>query len=91
MFIRVIAVVVLLALARLDSAEENCRKAGETCNKTIFQPCCDDLVCDLQSIGNGKCVTCLDEGRLCATDAECCSGRCYWFRCAAKENSTTTH
>ncbi|VDK71828.1 unnamed protein product [Dibothriocephalus latus] len=69
---------------------ENCRKEGETCDKTIFQRCCDNLICDLVSIGNGKCVKCLEEGRLCTKDSECCSGSCQWLKCVAKEHSTTT-
>nr|AGC52711.1 Ubiquitin [Spirometra erinaceieuropaei] len=90
MHIHVITAIVLLACATLNSADENCRKEGEFCDKTIFNRCCDNLVCDLQSIGNGKCVKYLDEGRLCAKDAECCSGRCHLLKCVPKEDSTTT-
>ncbi|BHF63115.1 hypothetical protein SprV_0200610500 [Sparganum proliferum] len=90
MHIHVLTAIVLLACASLHSADENCKKEGEFCDKTIFNRCCDNLVCDLQSIGNGKCVKCLDEGRLCAKDDECCSGRCHLLKCVAKEHSTTT-
>ncbi|VDM00051.1 unnamed protein product [Schistocephalus solidus] len=86
---------VLPKLIRVDLlpcllSADSCMMEGQTCSKTIFQRCCGTLLCDLKTFGDGKCVKCLDEGRRCGKDADCCSGRCTWLKCAAKENTTTT-
>ncbi|BHF63119.1 hypothetical protein SprV_0200610900 [Sparganum proliferum] len=47
-------------LVVISVAESNtCQQEGEVCSKTIFQRCCDNLVCELSSFGKGKCVRCL--------------------------------
>nr|VZI15878.1 unnamed protein product [Spirometra erinaceieuropaei] len=75
--------VLLVALLIVNSAtaDDNCQKEGEACSKTIFQRCCDQLVCDLAWFGNGKCVKCLPQQSICWFDSDCCSGQCSWFRC----------
>ncbi|VDN12425.1 unnamed protein product [Dibothriocephalus latus] len=60
-----------------------CMKKDDTCNKTVFQRCCGDLLCDLQTFGKGKCVKCLPKGHFCGKDVECCSRRCNRLKCAA--------
>ncbi|KAL7063844.1 hypothetical protein AAHC03_04419 [Spirometra sp. Aus1] len=90
MFAFMTVALVLLASASFSSAADSCMKEGQTCSKTIFQRCCGELLCDLKTFGAGVCVKCLDEGRLCGKDSECCSGRCSWLKCTAKETTTTT-
>ncbi|KAL7064714.1 hypothetical protein AAHC03_04422 [Spirometra sp. Aus1] len=77
------SLIILLSMLIVSSVsgDNSCQKEGEVCSKTIFQRCCDDLVCELTSFGKGKCVRCLNSGKGCWRNRDCCSGKCSWFRC----------
>nr|CAH8864450.1 unnamed protein product [Trichobilharzia regenti] len=56
-----------------------CRKLNESCSKTVFSRCCDNLVCKMGGVN--KCVKCLDFGDTCIKSSECCHGKCRLFAC----------
>nr|CAH8864164.1 unnamed protein product [Trichobilharzia regenti] len=61
----------------------SCGELGRWCDRTIFHPCCDGLVCRLEGFANGKCVKCLENDFLCLANSECCSGYCYFSKCVS--------
>ncbi|CAH8585940.1 unnamed protein product [Dicrocoelium dendriticum] len=56
-----------------------CKSLGESCWKTVFDPCCGSTVCDLDV---GKCIKCYALGHGCLRDSECCDDNCHLFMCA---------
>ncbi|VDL91389.1 unnamed protein product [Schistocephalus solidus] len=56
--------------------QDACKSEGEFCSKTVFHRCCGQLICDLDWVGSGKCVKCLDKANFCLKNSECCSKSC---------------
>ncbi|VDL59014.1 unnamed protein product [Hymenolepis diminuta] len=52
---------------------------GDSCDRTVFNRCCDGLYCVLSSIGTGTCQKCLPGGHFCFRNSECCSENCAWY------------
>ncbi|CAH8615099.1 unnamed protein product [Heterobilharzia americana] len=65
--------------------ESNCSELGEFCDKTIFNRCCRDLVCELKGFANGTCVECLGLKYACLRNSDCCSKFCHLFRCRERQ------
>ncbi|CAH8594591.1 unnamed protein product [Dicrocoelium dendriticum] len=71
----------LLTFSNVNGAIE-CRKLDDWCDGSVFNPCCDNLHCELTGFADGRCRTCLGLGSLCATHNQCCSRLCTGLKCA---------
>ncbi|CAH8631767.1 unnamed protein product [Schistosoma rodhaini] len=43
-------------ITKMEFSDSNCKQKGEECSKTVFSPCCGNLVCKLDQLFHGKCV-----------------------------------
>uniref|UniRef100_A0A5K4F7Z8 UPF0506 domain-containing protein n=1 Tax=Schistosoma mansoni TaxID=6183 RepID=A0A5K4F7Z8_SCHMA len=68
-------------ITKMEFSDSNCKQKGEECSKTVFSPCCGNLVCKLDQLFHGKCVDCLSLGSFCLSHNDCCSKRCRLLFC----------